>query len=500
MDVTNPIGQASNGKSFLPMLALLLAAGTVCFGGQFPQAAASPVSASRRLKNPVPPTRGKPDVLRQLSMSLKNISEHSGQAVVQIFAHTYGTGNIGSGGTLLTGQNSSASGVILSPDGYILTNAHVVKGTHSLHVRLSIRNDDATKKNIGANSRRRLTATVVGIDPETDLAVIKVNGSNLPYLRFSDSDLLKQGQLVLALGSPLGLDHSVSLGIVSAVAREIKPEDPMAYIQTDAPINPGNSGGPLVDTDGRVVGINTFILTQSGGSEGIGFAVPSNVARPIYEQLRTQGHVHRAKLGILAETIDPNMADGLELATDSGIVVSDVEPDGPAVSAGIKPDDIVVGIDGKKIASVRQLEANVFRRQPGDTVVLRVYRGSTEMDIPIRTEEDSDDLHQLADTLDPVHNAVPQLGVVGVDITESVHKVLPDLRRPEGVVVVARNTDAPYSGAPLEVGDVIYEINRHVVANVSQLQSALEDVKGDEGIVLLVERDGQLRYLSLEFN
>ncbi len=230
------------------------------------------------------------------------------------------------------------------------------------------------------------------MDTETDLAVIKVEGTNLPYLEFADSNELKQGQLVLALGSPLGLDHSVSLGVVSAVSRQIKPDDAMAYIQTDAPINPGNSGGPLLDAEGRVVGINTFIMTQSGGSEGIGFAIPSNVATLVYEQLKTQGHVHRAKLGLVVQTINPIMADGLSLETDRGVIVSDVEPDGPAVSAGIKPDDIILALNGKKVRSVRQLDAAVFRQRPGETITLHVQRGVSESDVFLKTQEESNGL------------------------------------------------------------------------------------------------------------
>jgi len=187
-----------------------------------------------------------------------------------------------------------------------------------------------------------------------------VHKTHLPYLAFGDSDQLKQGQLVLALGNPLGLDDSVSLGIVSAIARQLKPDDPMVYIQTDAPINPGNSGGPLLDADGRVVGINTFILTQSGGSEGIGFAIPSNIARQVYAQLKTHGHVHRAQLGLVAQTINPVMADGLDLETEHGVIVSDVDPHGPAATAGVKTDDVIVALDGKKIFTVRQLEVNVY--------------------------------------------------------------------------------------------------------------------------------------------
>jgi serine protease Do len=312
---------------------------------------------------------------------------------------------------------------------------------------------------------------------------------------------LKQGQIVLALGNPLGLDNSVSMGVVSAVARQIKPDDPMVYIQTDAPINPGNSGGPLVDTEGHVMGINTFILTQSGGSEGIGFAIPSNIAREVYAQLKAQGHVHRAQLGLIGETITPQMAEGLGLETNHGVIVSDLEPNGPADHAGIKDDDIIVGLNGKRLDTIRQLEAYVYRQIPGKKVMLRVQRGDDQLDLPVEAEEQpGDELDALADAVDPVKNLVPQLGIIGLDLTKPVLKLIPDLRRPQGVVVAARNANVPYSGPPLDNGDVIYSVNHRVVSNVSELRQVLSGMKAGAPAVLLIERDGHLMYLPLELD
>jgi serine protease Do len=439
-------------------------------------------------------------LLEELSRSLEGISERCGPAVVEIFAHRFDPGSADHSGTLLASQSSSASGVLLSPDGYILTNAHAVRGAHSLRVYLARRRSGQALRSAGFHRGRGWTAALVGVDSETDLAVIKVDGSDLPFLEFADSDQLKQGQLVLALGNPLGMDQSVSWGVVSAVSRQMKPDDPMAYIQTDAPINPGNSGGPLLDGEGKVVGINTFILTQSGGSEGMGFAIPSNLASLVYEQLKTQGHVRRAKLGLEMQTINPVMADGLHLEADQGVIVSDVEPEGPAMSAGIKPDDILVALNGKRVRSVRQLEAAVFRQKPGETILLRVQRGLSETDIPLKTGKELDGLQVLADTLDPVNNVVPELGIVGLDITPPVVSLLPNLRRPEGVVVAVRETSAPYSGPALEVGDVIYELNRQIIATVAELRHALGSRKAGDAAVLLVEREGRLRYLALELN
>ena len=451
-------------------------------------------------KAPAVPNSQKTDVLRQLSKSFEEISAKSGRAVVQIFARSYVAEESENNGELLTAQNSSGSGIIMSPDGYILTNSHVVKGAHTLKVQLNARATTELRERGEKSVGRALPATVVGIDRETDLAVIKVDKKSLPFLQFGNSDELQQGQLVLALGNPLGLDNSVSLGVVSAVARQLKPDDAMVYIQTDAPINPGNSGGPLVDSEGRVMGINTLILTQSGGSEGIGFSIPSNVARQVYTQLKAQGHVHRAQLGLIGQTVSPQMAEGLGLESEHGVIVSDVEPEGAADHAGIKKDDIILALNNRRLDTVRQLEVNVYRQAPGQKVNLRVQRGSQLIDVPVEAEEQSEQLDALADLVDPVKNVVPELAIVGIDINKTVLQLIPDLRRPQGVVVAARKANVPYSGPPLNTGDVIYEVNHHVVSNVADLRQLLSRMKSGESAVLLIQRDTHLIYVALELD
>ncbi|MGA7414505.1 MAG: trypsin-like peptidase domain-containing protein [Bryobacteraceae bacterium] len=468
---------------------------------------ASTAAAPVPLQSEAGPNEGPTDpsvnvqALRELSAGFVEISRRCERAVVQIRGHGYTQAGTEANGVLLTAQNTSGSGIIMSPDGYILTNAHVVKSSYSLRVHLiSGAASDVAAQVDDKRVDRSLTATVVGIDSETDLAVIKVNGSNLPYLPFADSDELKQGQVVLALGNPLGLDNSVSLGVVSAVARQLKADDPLVYIQTDAPINPGNSGGPLVDIEGRVVGINTFIMTHSGGNEGVGFAVPSNTARLVYRQLKSQGRVHRSQLGIVAQTINSIIADGLDLEVDRGVIVSDTEPNGPAASAGIKPEDVIIALNGKRIVNTGQLEACIFRQLPGERVILRVRRGAEQMDVPVVTEEESEGLQDLAISLDPMKNTVPELGIAAVDLTTEVLQLMPDLRRPAGVVVAARTADMPYSGPLLETGDVIYEVNRHVVSTLAELHSTLKSFRSGDAVVLLIERDGQLMFVPLELN
>ena len=474
---------------------LLIAVVTGCFA--FAQAQQPAVEN----KAPAKPNPSKMDVLRDLSASFEEISQRTGRAVVQIFVRSYVAEESSQNGDVLTAENSSGSGIIMSPDGYILTNAHVVKNAHTIKVQLNIRAEAEARGQGDRTVNRPITGTLIGADHDSDLAVIKIPRANLPYLEFGDSDALKQGQIVLALGNPLGLDNSVSLGVVSAVGRQIKTDDPMVYVQTDAPINPGNSGGPLIDADGRVVGINTFILTQSGGSEGIGFAIPSGIARQVYTQLKTQGHVHRAQLGLIGQTITPDLAEGLALETDHGVIVSDVKPEGAAAHAGIKADDIVMGFNGRPIRTMRELETSVFRLPPGTKVTLRVQRGMDQLDLPTITEEQSGaELDALADMVDPIKNVVPQLGIVGLDITKEVVQLLPELRRPAGVVVAARKNSTSYSGPTLQTGDVIYSVNRKVISNVAQLRQMLESIKSGQPAVLLVERDGHLIYVPLELD
>ena len=244
-----------------------------------------------------------------------------------------------------------------------------------------------------------------------------------------------------------------------------------------------------------------MIFSQSGGSEGIGFAIPSNIAREVYTQLKSKGHVHRAQLGIVGQTITPDMAEGLSLEMDHGIVISDLEPNGPAVRAGLQVDDIITGLNGRPITHRHELEAYVFRLAPGTTVTLRVQRGSGELNFPVVTEEQSgSELDTLADMVDPVKNVVAELGIVGLDINKEVLQLLPDLRRPAGVVVAARKANAPYSGPVLQVGDVIYELNRHVINGVDSLHKELGRLKSGQSVVLLVERSGELVYVPLQLD
>jgi serine protease Do len=337
----------------------------------------------------------------------------------------------------------------------------------------------------------------VGIDRDSDLAVLKIDRTGLPFLHFGDSEELRQGQLVLAFGNPLGLANSVTMGVVSSSARQIKPEDPMIYIQTDAPINPGNSGGPLLDADGRVVGINTFILTQSGGSEGIGFAIPSNIVRSVVDQIRKDGHVHRGQIGVYAQTITTPLAAGLGLSHDWGVVLADVEPEGPADAAGLKVGDVVISLNGRTMENARQFQVNLYRRPVGEKVTIKVLRGDQELSFDVEVIEREDDPLRFADMVKPEENVITRLGILGIDINQKTSQMLPDLRKKYGVVVAARAAGSAYSTA-LDPGDVIYAVNGGVVTSVAALRDALNKLKPTDPTVLQIERDGRLMYLDLE--
>ena len=272
----------------------------------------------------------------------------------------------------------------------------------------------------------------MGLDRETDIAVLKVEERGLPALELGDSESLRQGQLVMAFGSPLGLENSASLGVVSAVARQLKPDDPMIYVQTDASINPGNSGGPLVDAEGRMVGLNTLILSQSGGNEGIGFAAPSHIVRSVYEQLRTSGRVRRGVIGVRAQTITPSLAAGLGLVFDRGVVLSDVTPAGPAEAAGLRPGDVVLALDGKPMENARQFDVNLYRRVPGDRVTLSIRRGPQALDLAVSVVARPDDTDRFLSMVTPERNLIPRLGVLALELDDELRRAAGPLRGQRG--------------------------------------------------------------------
>jgi serine protease Do len=462
--------------------------------------------AAAGLSAQAPPLAKAPDVLHELSQSFEVLSRRVSPAVVQIYVSGYTTTEEGPATSVgfVTKQRSSGSGFIIDPAGYILTNAHVVESAYRVRVMLSF----ATPAP-GAPAHRQqsilklraapVDARVLGVDKETDLALIKIERTGLPVLQFGNSDRLKQGQIVLALGSPLGLDNSLSMGVVSSTARQLKPDDPMVYIQTDAPINPGNSGGPLVDTEGRVVGVNTFILSQSGGSEGIGFSIPSNIARSVARQLKENGHVHRGEIGVGAQTINALMAAGLGLPQDWGVLVSDVLPGSPAASAGVKIQDIVHSLDGRVMENARQFEVNLYRRAEGEKVTLEVLRGQEKLSIPVTVTARPDSGDRFTAMVSVEKNLISRLGLLCIEIDKQVAEMLPGLRAQYGLVIAGRAPTVQGPELSIAVGDVIHAMNGQPVASLQAFRDMLDQLKRGDAMVLQIERDGRLRYLSLEW-
>jgi serine protease Do len=445
---------------------------------------------------------GRVQSLQQLSSEFEVLTQQVNPAVVQVVVTGIGrlTAETPTTAALLSTQRSGGTGFILDASGFILTNAHVIEGARIVRVYLPAEPPRAGESivRIGGPSHE---ARIVGVDRETDLAVLKIEAAGLPVLSLGNSDDLRPGQLVLAFGSPLTLDSSVTMGIVSAVGRQRGPEDPMVYIQTDAPINPGNSGGPLVDVSGRVMGVNTFILSQSGGSEGIGFAVPSNIVRTVYDQIRASGRVRRGTLGVFAQTVTPVVGAGLGLPIAGGAILGDVYPGGGGAAAGLEPGDVVLALDGRRIENGRQLDVHVYGRRVGDVVTLDVLRNGERKKFVAAVGERSDDAGRFENLVDPVKNLVPRLGILAVELSREVAAMLPQLRRPTGVLVAARAADAPTTlGQALLPGDVILAANGTMVASLEDLRKALARTPAGGACVLHVQRGPGLRFIPLELD
>jgi serine protease Do len=451
------------------------------------------VSGSTSVQRPAKPG------LAEISESFEALAERINPAVVSIFATGYTVGQgLTSSRELIAESRSRGSGVILSEDGYIVTNAHVVSGAR--RVRLLLPRRDEGRSILGTRGETS-GAQIVGVDLETDLAVLKMEGTGLPHLELGDSEALRPGEIVFAFGSPLGLDNSVTMGVVSSSARQLRPDDPMIYIQTDASINPGNSGGPLVDAAGNVVGINTLILTQSGGSEGLSFAAPSNIVRTVFEQIRKTGRVHRGEIGITAQTISPLMARGLDLPQDWGAILADVSPGGPAAAAGLEPGDIVISLDGKTMENARQLAVNLYQRSVSDRVRIEALRGTERREFEVEVVGRKDHPDRFAGMVHPDRNLVPQLGILGIDLDRDMAPFFSGLRRASGVIVAARAVEAtPLDGDGLNPGDVIYSVNRLDVSSLLELKAAIARYRPGDPVVIQVQREGKLRLITLEMN
>jgi serine protease Do len=296
------------------------------------------------------------------------------------------------------------------------------------------------------------------------------------------------------------LQGTVTMGVVSSVARQADPNKAMVYIQTDAPINPGNSGGPLVDMDGYVVGINTFIVTGSGGSEGLGFAIPARVVNFVYQSLRKYGHVHRSEVEAGAQTITPSLAVGLGLKRTWGVVISDVIPGGPAEAAGLKIGDIVLSADDRPVDTLPGFTGALYLHPVDQVLKLEILRDSGKKTLFIPVLQEKHQMDQLLDLADNQNNLVQQLAVLAVSLDEKVRAMIPDLRISTGVVVLGKAADLLGPNLGLTTGDVIHAINNRPVDTVDNLRSALSQLKSGDSVALQVERQGKLQFVSFELD
>ena len=466
------------GKRGLAGLAVLSVAGGVAFG------------QGANARNP----------LTALSGSIRELTNRAAPAVVELVVNGYAAADDDSGQARnqISRQLSSGSGVIVDPAGYIMTNAHLVRGAVKIEVLVADSTSRAAARDTGPERASRLDARILGVDRDSDLALIKIDRQNLPALSFGDSDRLRQGDLVFAIGSPLGLRNSVSMGVVSAPARAINDTNPILFVQTDASINPGNSGGALVDAEGLLIALSTFIVSKSGGNEGIGFAIPASVVRNVYRQLRAKGKVSRGSVGVSVENITPVLARGLALPFASGVVVDDVDSDSPGDRAGLKRKDIILSVNGRDMDTARQFENDINGRQGGEKISLSVQRGTRRMALNVEVSEQTAPFDPLATLASPDTNLVRRLGILCIEIDQQVVKLMPDLRRQYGLIVAAKSPEGQAQFIDLEPGDVIHAINNLPVVSLAAFQNAVKEFQPGDAVVLQIERDARFQYVAFE--
>jgi serine protease Do len=374
-------------------------------------------------------------------------------------------------------RQSLGSGFVIDKEGYILTNSHVVSNADEIKVTLM--------------DQKEYNAEIVGIDPKTDIALIKITGAgNLPAIKLGDSDKVEVGEWVLAIGNPFGLNHTVTVGVVSAKGRTIGSGPYDDYIQTDASINPGNSGGPLINTQGEVIAINTAILAgNNGGNSGIGFAIPVNMAKQILEDLKTKGSVTRGWLGVLIQKITPEMSASFGLPNTEGALVGDVVKDSPADKAGIRRGDVIVEFDGKKVTSMEELPKLVAATKPGKDAGVIILREGKRKNFVVHIDK-------LKDSTEMVDAVSKKLGLNAQEITPDLAESL-KLDSAEGVLVSDVEFGSSAGEAGIRRGDVILEINRKKIKNLAEYEDALKDVKTRDNILFLIQRGGGTVFIAV---
>jgi serine protease Do len=434
-----------------------------------------------------------------LSDSLQSLVRQVTPSIVQVVVTAYAPVDQGDGAEtdlVISRQRSIGSGVVVDPSGYILTNEHVVSGARRVLVVLP--SAGPAQPLAREDSGRTFAAEVVGTTRELDLALLKIQATGLAALPIGDSTALRQGELVFAFGSPEGLRNSVSMGVVSAVARQPNPDSPLTYIQTDAAVNHGNSGGPLVNARGEMVGLNTFIYSKSGGSEGLSFALPTALINLIYPKLRQFGELHRAESGMLLQTMTPTLAKGLHLSRDNGLIVADVIEGKPAALAGLRIGDVIETVDGQLVDSVLAFAMRMLACNGGEHVTIGGVRGSRPFLADVIVAPHVEKRTRITDFIDSNGGVVAALGIVGVGVTPALADLLPSLRAPSGVVVAAHAAAPGVDDVQLTMGDVIHSVNGSPVSAVEDLRDDLQNIPAGQPVVLQIERSGQLSFVTFE--
>ena len=384
------------------------------------------------------------------------------------------------------------SGVIVSPDGFILTANHVVSGAEEIMVVLG-------------TELRKYKAKKVGTDPGTDVALLKIEEKNLPAIAFANSEKARAGDMVLAIGNPFGLRQTVTMGIISAVGRGgIGIVDYENFIQTVAAINMGNSGGALVDTAGRLLGINTAIFSRSGGNQGVGFAIPANLARDVMQSLREKGRVVRGYIGASVQTLTPELAEAMKLKGEpSGALVGEVTPKSPSEKAGMKTGDVITSVNGKKIGDARELRLMIGSMPPGTKIQIEVNREGQSKIINVELAEMPAGAAEQDTEASPEENAQPEKatvfgGVAVADVTDEIRNALNLSKDIKGAVIAEIDADSPAAKAGLREGDVIQEVNKQPVKNAKDLVAISKRLKPDEKILIRVWSQGRSSFVALE--
>ena len=380
-------------------------------------------------------------------------------------------------------SKSLGSGFIISKDGYVLTNNHVIKDANEIIVRLS--------------DRRELVAEIVGSDPRSDIALLKIDGDDLPVVRMGNSDNLKVGEWVLAIGSPFGFDYSVTAGIVSAKGRNLPRENYVPFIQTDVAINPGNSGGPLFNLDGKVIGINSQIYSRTGGFMGLSFAIPINMVMNIVDQLKTKGKVARGWLGVLIQDVTRELAESFGMKKPRGALVAKVLPDSPAEKAGFQVGDVVIKFDDKKIIRSSNLPPVVGITPVGKNVKVEILRKGKKKKLTVNLGELPDKDDQLASIAEPKMTEDNKLNISVVDLTKEQRN---SLEIKENGVLVNKVSSGPARKAGVRRGDVILMINNTDIKDTDHFKNVIEKLPTGKSVPLLVQRRGGPVFLALKLS